>query len=133
MSQLAEPLRRGLPFAFGGYVAIALVLHLTMPAAWTWHIAYAALIGMLFTYPAHALVEGRFERLEITTSLAFAIAGLFGLLFAPLLLVAAIAAHGALDLAKYRGLGVRVPVWYLAGCAVFDFGYAAFLLSRLYG
>lgn len=133
MSQLAEPLHRGLPFAFGGYVVIAVALHMAMPAAWVWHIAYAALIGMLFTYPAHALVDGRFERLEIASSVAFAIAGLIGLLLAPLLLIAAIAAHGALDLAKYMGIGVRVPVWYLAGCAVFDFGYAAFLLSRLYG
>jgi len=131
MTHLAMPLRRGLPFAFGGYVLIAVALHLLLPTAWTWQIAYAALIGMLFTYPVHALVDGRFERQEILISLAFAATGLIGLLFAPLLLIAAIAAHGVLDFVKYLGVGVRVPAWYLIGCAVFDLGYAAFLFTWL--
>ncbi|MEL7099344.1 MAG: hypothetical protein AAGM84_10995 [Pseudomonadota bacterium] len=131
MSQLAEPLRQGLPFAFGAYVLVALALHMALPEVWLWHIAYAALIGMLFTYPAHAAVAGEHLGLEGAISAGFAIVGLVGLLFAPILLVAAIAGHGLLDLAKHRGLGVAVPVWYLIGCAVFDLGYAAFLFTRL--
>jgi len=131
MSSLAVPLRQGLPFAFTAYVLIVPPLHLLLPPDWLWHIAYAALLGMLFTYPVHALVQGRHERLELALSLGFAVVGFVGLLMAPILLVAAIAAHGALDLAKHFGLGARVPVWYLIGCAVFDVAYAALLFTQL--
>ncbi|MEM6303436.1 MAG: hypothetical protein AAF744_01875 [Pseudomonadota bacterium] len=131
MSALAEPLRRGLPLAFWAYVAAVVLMHLSLPQAWVWHIAFVALIGMLFTYPAHAAVQGDKLRLEMSVSWGFALVGLLGLLLTPLLLIAAIAGHGLLDLAKYRGLGAEVPVWYLLSCAVFDLAYAAYLLGHL--
>lgn len=131
MTYLAEPLRRGLPFGFSAYVVVVVMLHLALPANWLWPIAFAALIGMLFTYPAHAVVQDRDRGLEVGISCTFALAGLLGLLVNPLLLVAAIAGHGLLDLAKYQGLGSRVPVWYLLGCAVFDLAYAGWLFGQL--
>ncbi|MEM8576665.1 MAG: hypothetical protein AAGF60_02335 [Pseudomonadota bacterium] len=131
MSALATPLQRGLPFAFCGYVLAVVLMHLLLPATWLWPIAYVALLGMLFTYPAHAAVQGAHRRLEVGVSLAFAAVGLIGLLTAPGLLVAAIAAHGVLDTVKHFGLGARVPFWYLSGCAVFDLAYAGLLAMQL--
>ena len=130
MSAYAAPLRRGLPWGFAGYIVAVVAAHALLPPAFTWGIAYLALLGMLFTYPAHALVQCEHRRWEVSLSIGFTAFGLLGVMVSPLFLVAAVAGHGALDLVKYlRGVGARVPVWYLSGCAAFDFAYAGALFT----
>ncbi len=131
MTSAATRLQLGLPFAFTFYVLCVVVAHLVLPVQWTWYIGYAALLGMLLTYPAHAAAQGENVRLETGISIAFVGAGLVGLLVAPILLILAIAAHGLLDAVKYLGVGAAVPTWYLLGCASFDIAYAAFLFTHL--
>ncbi|MEL7166427.1 MAG: hypothetical protein AAGL96_13235 [Pseudomonadota bacterium] len=122
---------RALPLAFTGYVMAVVLAHVVLPVSWTWLIGFAALLGMLFTYPVHAALQGAHVRLEVGVSAGFVVAGLLGLLISPIILIAAIAAHGLLDAVKYVGVGATVPVWYLIGCALFDVAYAAYLTTFL--
>lgn len=122
---------RALPLALIAYVVAVVLAHVLLPVSWTWLIAFAALVGMLFTYPVHAALQGAHVRLEVGLSAGCMVAGLLGLLVSPIVLIAAIAAHGLLDAVKYVGVGAAVPVWHLIGCALFDVAYAAYLTTFL--
>ena len=110
------------------YVIGILVSHFAMPHAWTWGIATFFLIAMLFTYPAAAWRAGDHLSLEMRVSFALAALGILGFLLTPLLIVAGIFGHGVWDLMKHRGHGTPFFGWYVNGCVVVDWSYAAALM-----
>ena len=109
------------------YVLAIPLTHLNLPEAYVWPLAFFFLAAMLFTYPLAAWAEGRFLGLETAISLGLIILGAIGLALAPALLIAAIFGHGVWDLFKHRGHGIPFFGWYVSGCVVVDWLYAAAL------
>ena len=113
------------------YVLAIPGLHLSLPVAWVWPIAWALLLAMLFTYPLAAVQARRFVGTETGVSLGLITLGTLGLFLSPVLLVAAIFGHGLWDLAKHRGHGIPFFGWYVSGCVIVDWLYAGSLLFHL--
>lgn len=90
-----------------------------------------ALIGGI--YFGFAVVNGspRDQFVEFTVSGLFAVAGLLGLLYWPLLLALAYFAHAAWDFAHHNRSRlplVKIPRWYVPWCVVIDVIVGAGLL-----
>ncbi|MEL6747833.1 MAG: hypothetical protein AAFO79_08490 [Pseudomonadota bacterium] len=117
-----------LKLAFSAYVIALVAAHAVAPGSLTWVIAFFSLAAMLFTYPLAALRQRTFT-LECGISLGLLSMGLAGLVISPLAIIAAIALHGAWDIAKHRGAGEPFFSWYCIGCAAVDFAYAAALTT----
>lgn len=109
------------------YVIGILVSHFALPHAWTWGIAAFFLIAMLFTYPLAAFHSGAHLNLEVRVSLGLAALGILGFFLTPWLIIAGIFGHGVWDLMKHRGHGTPFFGWYVSGCVVVDWCYAAAL------
>lgn len=118
--------------AFAGYLAVAIALHVIAGEEFAWHVAALLMVMMTMTYPTEAILSGRFVRREVTIAVTLSSVALIGLAFSPLLIIAAILAHGLLDLAKHRGVGVPFYPTYLFACAAFDFAYGGVLLVYLF-
>ena len=103
------------------------ISHFALPHAWVWGIAVFFLIAMLFTYPAAAFRSGSHIALEVRVSLALAGLGILGLMLSPWLIIAGIFGHGVWDLMKHKGHGTPFFGWYVNGCVVVDWTYAAAL------
>ncbi|MEO0486552.1 MAG: hypothetical protein AAF092_11630 [Pseudomonadota bacterium] len=115
--------------AFSAYVVAAIGLHWVAGADHVWEVAALMMVLMTVTYPTEAALARQDRVLEFSIAgllSALAIAGLFT---SPLLIIAAVLAHGVLDLVKARGLGVPFYALYFFGCAAFDFAYAACLFA----
>ncbi|WP_147126391.1 hypothetical protein [Shimia ponticola] len=115
--------------AFAGYVVLAVVGHGLVGVDHIWPFAALMMVLMTVTYPTEALLKREYLPLELGLALFLSAVAVIGAVTSPLLIIAAIAAHGVLDIVKSRGLGVPFFRSYLIGCAVFDFGYAAILLA----
>lgn len=101
--------------------------HFILPHNNIWDIATFFLVAMLFTYPLAAMQARAFVRLEWGISCALAAMGLLGLFTSPWLIILAIFGHGLWDLAKQRGHGIPFFGWYISGCILIDWLYAASL------
>ena len=115
--------------AFAAYVVLAAGLHWVAGAAYVWEVAALMMVLMTVTYPVEAFLTKQHRGLEATIALGLSVVAVLGLVLHPALIIAAIFAHGLLDLAKHSGLGVPFYRAYLFGCAAFDVAYAALLLS----
>ena len=109
------------------YVIGILISHFALPHASTWIIAACFLVAMLFTYPAAAWRSGSHFSQELRISLALALLGIMGLMSSPWLIIAGIFGHGVWDLMKHRDHGAPFFGWYVNGCVVVDWTYAAAL------
>ena len=102
--------------------------HFALPHGYVWEIAVFFLIAMLFTYPAAAIAQGTHIKREILVSLTLAGMGILGLILSqPILIVLGIFGHGCWDLAKHYGAGCTFFKWYVNGCVIVDWSYAAAL------
>lgn len=110
------------------YVVAIPISHGVLPSAWVWDIALAFLLLMLPPYVIAAVRSRHAVRLELTVAAALAAIALTGYLAsAPPLIILAIAGHGVWDFAKQRGAGARFFGWYVSGCMIVDWTYAAAL------
>ncbi len=110
------------------YVAAIPLAHGFLPHFWVWDLSLFFLAAMLFTYPIAAIRAGEFVTVEIAVSLGLITMGILGYFTDPVLLIAAIFGHGVWDFYKHRGAGVRFFRWYVVGCYIADWTYAAALL-----
>lgn len=113
---------------FGVYVLIACVGHWIAGGAFVWPFAAAMMVVMTVTYPLEAWFRGEGLPIEAGFAIGLSAMAVIGAFTTPLLIIAAIFAHGLLDIAKWLGLGVTFYRAYLFGCALFDVVYAAALL-----
>ncbi|MEL6701677.1 MAG: hypothetical protein AAFO58_08350, partial [Pseudomonadota bacterium] len=111
------------------YIALAVVQHAMAGPEGVWTAAAVLLVLMTVTYPVEALARGEGLPGELAFAVGLSLVALIGLAVQPLFIIAAIVAHGALDIAKHRGLGVPFHPQYLFACAGFDFAYGAALLA----
>jgi len=109
------------------YVVGIVISHFALPYSYVWSIATFFLIAMLFTYPAAAWHRGTYFSLETRVSIGLACLGLAGLFTTPWLIIAGIFGHGVWDLMKHRGHGAPFFGWYVNGCVIVDWSYAAAL------
>ena len=82
-----------------------------------------ALIGGIYFGFAVVNGGGRDQMVEFNVASLFAVAGLLGLLYWPLLLPIAYLGHAGWDLAHHNRAGlplVAIPHWYVPWCAVID-------------
>ena len=114
---------------FAGYMGLAVTGHWLAGPAHIWPVAAAMMVLMTVTYPVEAWLKGQHLPLEAGIALGLSALAVFGALTSPVLIIAAIFAHAALDLIKGRGLGVPFYPTYLFGCAAFDVAYGAALLA----
>lgn len=121
--------KKALAIAGTLYVVFLLLSHWQLPKAHVWAIAAFFSIAMNFTYLIEALSLKRYVTAEVAASATLIAASLLGLLFAPLLLIAAIFGHGCWDLAKHNGCaGIPFFSWYVVPCFVVDTIYSVTLL-----
>jgi 4-amino-4-deoxy-L-arabinose transferase-like glycosyltransferase len=90
-------------------------------------LAFAALVVSMVAgvYFGFAVTNGteRNQMVELNIALVFAVAGLLGFLFWPVLIAGAYFAHGAWDLAHHNRARlslVAIPQWYVPFCIVVD-------------
>ena len=115
-----------LKLASAAYVVALILAHVQMPWA-VWPVAVFFSIIMNFTYPWAAMVQGVAKGTEAGVSAGLILLSLIGLIF-PLAVITAIFLHGCWDLLKHhRGKGAPFFGWYLNGCVVVDWIYAASL------
>lgn len=115
-----RPILTGIAVGIG-----SLAPHAFLPAQAS--LGFAAVLIALIAgiYFGFAVVNGspRDQFVEFNMSGAFAVAGLLGLLYWPLLLPLAYFGHGAWDLAhhnRWRLPLVAIPQWYVPWCVVID-------------
>ena len=109
------------------YVIAIPISHFALSHSYIWGIAVFFLIAMLFTYPVAAWRSGNHFSLELRVSIFLALFGLVGLFTTPWLVIAGIFGHGVWDLLKHGGHGTPFFGWYISGCVVVDWCYAAAL------
>ncbi|WP_375265936.1 hypothetical protein [Planktotalea sp.] len=109
------------------YVVGISISHFVLPHSYIWSIALFFLIAMLFTYPAAALRSGSHFTLEARVAALLALIGCVGFVTSPWLIIVGIFGHGVWDLMKHRGHGTPFFGWYVSGCVVVDWCYAAAL------
>jgi hypothetical protein len=93
-------------------------------------ILIALIAGIYFGF-AVVNGSGRDQMVEFNVTSLFAVAGLLGLLYWPLLLPIAYFAHAGWDLAHHNRAGlplVTIPRWYVPWCVVIDVIVGAGLL-----
>jgi hypothetical protein len=96
-----------------------------IPDPIAFHTAALALIAGI--YGGFAFADGRVGiiLLEGTALTAFAVLALMGLWVAPVFVGVGLVLHGVWDLAhRPRGIPTRLPRWYPAFCATWDFVFA---------
>lgn len=82
-----------------------------------------ALVGGVYFGFAVAMGSGRDQLVEFNVSLLFAVSGLLGLLYWPILLPLAYLVHGIWDLAHHNRARlplVAIPQWYVPWCVIID-------------
>jgi uncharacterized protein DUF6010 len=97
------------------------------------HTVLLTMIGAI--YMGFAFADGRpsIVILELSVATVFIVLSLLGLWVAPLFIGIGLILHGLWDLAHHpRGIKTKIPVWYPAFCAAFDFLFAGifFYLAR---
>ena len=119
-------LKRQKPLAIGAtvYVLLLLISHWQLPPVHVWVIAAVFSVTMNFTYLSEALSLRSFAKTEAFVALVLIGASLLGLVFSPLLVIAAIFGHGCWDLAKHFGSGVPFFFWYTCSCFLVDTAYS---------
>ncbi len=122
----------GLKILAALYTIAIPVAHLSFPTTSIWLIAIIFSIAMNFTYPWAAYKQGRFMTLEVALSSGFIALSLVSLYASPIFVITAIFLHGCWDLAKHRGAGTPFFFWYISGCVVVDWIYAAALLIAFF-
>ncbi len=111
------------------YVVFLLLSHWQLPKAHVWNIAAFFSIAMNFTYLTEALSLKKSVTAEVIVSATLIGASLLGQLLSPLLIIAAIFAHGCWDLAKHNACaGIPFFSWYVVPCFVVDTIYSLTLL-----
>lgn len=110
------------------YVAGLFVFHAQVPPHYVWITAAVFSIAMNFTYLTEACSLGLRIGAEAAIAIVLITMAILGAIYAPLLVIASIFAHGMWDLAKHYGAGVPFLRWYTCGCAVVDTAYSAALL-----
>jgi hypothetical protein len=113
--------------------AVSLLPHMFLPPAAS--LGFAAVLIALIAgiYFGFAVVNGspRQQMIEFNVTGLFAVAGLLGLLYWPLLLPTAYFAHALWDFAHHnrsRLSLVRIPQWYVPWCVIIDVIVGAGLL-----
>ena len=110
------------------YVLGIIVSHGAFDIGAVWPIAVFFSIAMNFTYPWAALRQKQAIGIEVFISFFMIGLSILGLFLSPLFVIAAIFGHGVWDLAKHNGAGAPFFKWYVSGCVVVDWLYAASLL-----
>jgi hypothetical protein len=110
------------------YVLGIIVSHKAFGSMAVWEIAVFFSIAMNFTYPWAALKQEDKFGTEATVSTILILLSIAGLFISPIFVIIAIFGHGAWDLAKSNGTGTPFFSWYVSGCVVVDWVYAASLL-----
>ncbi len=127
--------RRQKPLAIAAatWTVLLILSHWQVPAAFVWWVAALFSVTMNATY----LIEARSRRANAGVELAVAALlvclSLLGPLLWPPFVIAAVAGHGAWDVAKHYGAGVPFLSWYTWSCAGVDLVYAAALLAYWIG
>jgi len=98
-----------------------------------YHAVWLAVIGAI--YLGFAFLDGRIGIviLEFSVATVFLVLAFLGLWRAPGLIAIGLVLHGVWDLAhRPNGIKTRIPGWYPAFCAAFDFVFAGafFVLAR---
>ncbi len=124
-----EKRQKILGIALTAYVVLLLFSHWQLPSIHIWIIAAVFSVLMNFTYLTEAISLNSFVRTEALVSTLLILASVGGLIFSPLLLVAAIFGHGVWDLRKHFGSGVPFFYWYTYSCFLVDTAYSLTLLS----
>ncbi len=114
------------------YIIALLISHATLPKQHVWAIAALFSIIMNGVYIHSALKNRRFVTTETTIATLLVVLSGLGVILSPVYVIAAIALHGAWDLAKHFGAGLPFFSWYTWGCATVDFTYAAALTIYLF-
>lgn len=100
-----------------------------IPDPLAFHAVALALIAAI--YLGFALMDGRISIaiLEWTVGTVFVVLGLLGLWQAPVFVAIGLILHGCWDLAhRPHGITTKLPVWYPAFCAAYDFVFAGVFL-----
>lgn len=87
------------------YALGLVVTHSTLPEIHVWVIACFFSVAMNFTYPWAACQPKNLVSLEVGISSVLIAMSVVSLILSPLLVIAAIFAHGLWDFAKHRGAG----------------------------
>jgi len=117
-----------LKLAATAYVVSLILFHWQLPSRHVWIIAAIFSIVMNLTYLIEAISVKRTVAMEASVAAVLILASILGLLFSPLILIAAIFGHGCWDLAKHYGAGVQFFSWYIWACFVVDTIYSAALI-----
>lgn len=120
--------KKALGIAATLYVILLLLSHWQLPATHVWLIAAVFSVLMNFTYLIEAISLKAAVKTEAIISVLLISASILGLIFSPLLIIAAIFGHGAWDLQKHFGKGVPFFFWYTCSCFLVDTVYSAALL-----
>ena len=104
-----------------------------IPDHLAYHAVWLAVIGAI--YLGFAFLDGRpgIVVLEFSVATVFLVLAFLGLWQAPALIAVGLVLHGFWDLAhRPRGITTKIPAWYPAFCAAFDFVFAGafFVLAR---
>jgi len=110
------------------YVVLLLLSHWQISSKYVWIVAAFFSIAMNFTYLIEAISLDKYKQIELVIASTLVGATILGLIVSPLLIVAAIFAHGCWDLAKHFGSGVPFYLWYTCGCFLVDTIYGLSLL-----
>ncbi|MEP4194460.1 MAG: hypothetical protein ABJL99_02375 [Aliishimia sp.] len=110
------------------YVVAIPISHFWLPHSLVWEIALVFLLLMLPPYAIEAYGKGNVFQTELKLATGLAVIALLGFWFgAPWMIVLAVFGHGLWDIAKHNGAGVAFFRWYVTGCVLVDFTYAAAL------
>jgi hypothetical protein len=117
----------------GGALTALIAWSPIIPDPLAFHTVSLVMIGAI--YMGFAFADGRpsIVILELTVATVFIVLALLGLWVAPLFIGVGLILHGFWDLAHSpRGIKTKLPAWYPAFCAAFDFLFAGvfFVLAR---
>ena len=114
---------------FSGAVTAWIGWSSLIPDPLAFHTVALAVIGAI--YVGFAFADGRLQILiiELTVGTGFLVLGFLGLWQAPLFIAVGLILHALWDLAhRPRGVTTKLPVWYPAFCAAYDFVFAGVFL-----
>ena len=100
-----------------------------IPDPVAFHTVALAVIGAI--YVGFAFADGRLSILilELTVGTGFLVLGFLGLWQAPIFIAVGLILHAVWDLAhRPRGVTTKLPIWYPAFCAAYDFVFAGIFL-----
>ncbi len=121
--------QKALGLAASLYVVLLLLSHWQLPSMHVWIIAAVFSTAMNFTYLIEALSLKRYVSTELLIASLLIAMSWVGVVSSPLLLIAAIFAHGCWDIAKHKGAGVTFFSWYTVSCFLVDTVYSLALLA----